>query len=71
MTGMNFVGAVGELKKLVSQLDRQKLERKTAVLRVTWTFNPPGALHFGGVHKVMVKAAKKPLIRCKRLRHKR
>ena len=28
--GMNFVGAVGELKKLASQLDRQKLESKTA-----------------------------------------
>ena len=33
--GTNFVGAVGELKKLVSQLDRQKLESKTAELGVT------------------------------------
>ena len=37
--GTNFVGAVGELKKLVSQLDRQKLDSKTAVLGVTWRFN--------------------------------
>ena len=57
--GTNFVGAVGELKKLVSQLDRQKLESKTAVLGVTWRFNPPGAPHFGGAHEVMMKAAKK------------
>ena len=57
--GTNFVGAVGELKKLVSQLDRQKLENKTAVFGVTWRFNPPGAPHFGGAHEVMVKAAKK------------
>ena len=46
--GTNFIGAVGELKKLVSQLDRQKLESKTAELGVTWRFNPPGAPHFGG-----------------------
>ena len=49
---------MGEIKKLVSQLDRQKLESKTAVLGVTWRFNPPGAPHFGGAHEVMVKAAK-------------
>ena len=55
----NFVGAVGELKKLVSQLDRQKLEKKTAVLGVRWRFNPAGAPQFGGTHKVMVKASKK------------
>ena len=57
--GTNFVGAVGELKKLVSQLGRQKLESKTAELGVTWRFNPPGAPHFGGAHEVLVKAAKK------------
>ena len=31
----NFVGPVGELKKLVSQLDRQQLENKTVELGVT------------------------------------
>ena len=50
---------MGELKKLVSQLDSQNLENKTAVLGVTWRFNPPGAPHFRGAHEVMVKAAKK------------
>ena len=57
----NFVGAVGELKKLVSQLDRQQLLNKTAELGVTWRFNPPGAPHFGGAHEVLVKAAKKAI----------
>lgn len=57
--GTNFVGAVGELKKLASQLDRQQLLNKTAELGVTWSFNPPGALHFGGAHEVLVKAPKK------------
>ena len=38
--GTNFVDAVGELKKLVSQLDRQKLESKTAELGVTLSRKP-------------------------------
>ena len=59
--GSNFVGAVGELKKLVSQLDRQQLQSKTAELGITWRFNPPAAPHFGGAHEVMVKAAKKAI----------
>ncbi|XP_015757035.1 PREDICTED: uncharacterized protein LOC107336473 [Acropora digitifera] len=59
--GTNFVGAVGELKRLVSQLDRQQLLNKTAELGVTWKFNPPGALHFGGAHEVLVKAATKAI----------
>ena len=57
--GTSFVGGVGELKKLVSQLDRQKLERKTAELAVIWRLNPPGAPHFIGAHEVLAKAAKK------------
>ena len=59
--GTNFVGAVGELKKLVSRLDRQQLLNKTVELGVTWTFNPPGAPHFRGAHEVLVKAAKKAI----------
>ena len=68
--GTNFAGAVGELKKLVSQLDRQKLESKTAVHGDS--INSPGAPHFGGAHEVMVKAAKKAtLCGCKRSRRER
>ena len=59
--GTNFVGAVGELKKLVSRLDRQQLLNKTVELGVTWRFNPPGAPHFRGAHEVLVKAAKKAI----------
>ena len=54
-----FGCAVDELKKLVSQLDRQKLEKKTAESGVTWRFNPPAAPHFRGAHEAMVKASKK------------
>ena len=55
------MGAVGELKKLASQLDRRHLQSKTAELGLTWRFNPQGASHFEGAHEVMVKAAKKAI----------
>ena len=57
--GTNFVGVVGELKKLISQLERQELDRNTAELGATCRFNPPAAPHFRATHEVMVKAAKK------------
>jgi len=66
---MNFIGAVGELKKLVSQLDRQKLGSKTAELGEAWRFNPPAAPHFGGAHEVIVKASEKATCTVVRDRH--
>ena len=36
----NFVGAVNELKELVGQLDKDKIQGATAQERVNWTFNP-------------------------------
>ena len=59
--GTNFVGAVNELKELVGQLDKEKIERTTVNTDIEWVFNPPGAPHFGRVFKIMVKAAKKAL----------
>ena len=49
---------MGELRKLISQLDRQQLQNKAVELGVTWRFNRPAAPHFGGAHEVMVKGAK-------------
>ena len=56
--GTNFVGAVNELKSLVSELDEEKIKSKTASKGVRWLFNPPAAPHFGGINEIMVKAAK-------------
>ena len=55
------MGAVGELTKLASELDRRHLQSETAELGLTWRFNTPSAPHFGGAHEVMVKAAKKAI----------
>ena len=55
--GTNFVGAVNELKSLISELDEEKIEGKTASKGVRWLFNPPAAPHLGEINKIMVKAA--------------
>ena len=59
--GTNFAGAVNELKEVFNQLDQEKIKRKTSAQRVKWLFNPPAGPHFGGVHEILVKAAKKAI----------
>ena len=59
--GTNFVGAVNELKSLVSELDEVKIKGKTSSQSVRWLFNPPTAPHFGGINEIMVKAVKKAI----------
>ena len=59
--GTNFVGAVNELKELLAQTDKEKIQRATAYKGTKWLFNPPGGPHFGGVVETMVKAAKKAI----------
>jgi len=58
--GTNFIGAVRELKELIEQLDQDKIEKSAANKGIKWSFNPPGAPHFGGVHETMIKSAKRP-----------
>ena len=57
----NFVGAVNELKEVFNQLDQEKIKRKTSAQIVKWLFSPPAGPHFGGVHEILVKAAKKAI----------
>ena len=59
--GTNFVGGHNELKDLVKQLDKDKIQDSTANRGVKWYFNPPAAPHFSGVHEVMIKAAKRAI----------
>lgn len=57
--GTNFVGAERELRELVEQLDQDKIEKSAANKGIKWSFNPPSAPHFGGVHETMIKSAKR------------
>ena len=61
--GTNFVGAASELKEFVSKLNQNKIQQDTAYRGLKWNFNPPGAPHFGGIHKAMIKSAKKAIYR--------
>jgi len=57
--GTNFVGAQRELKALVAEFDQDKISSHAANRSIKWSFNPPLAPHFGGVHEAMVKSAKR------------
>ena len=57
--GTNFIGADKELKSLVKALDKEQITRSAADKGIDWQFNPPLAPHWGGVHEIMIKAAKK------------
>jgi hypothetical protein len=59
--GTNFVGADRELRELVSQLEKTKIQEQTVDKGIKWHFNPPLAPHFGGAHEIMIKAAKKAI----------
>ena len=59
--GTNFIGADRELRELVDGLDQNRIQDQTVDKGVKWLFNPPLAPHFGGVHEVMIKAAKKAI----------
>ena len=59
--GTNFVGAARELKELVDNLDTHQIQERTVDEEIKWTFNPPLAPYFGGVHESMTKSAKKAI----------
>ena len=59
--GGNFVGAEKELQELAKKLDEDKIQRSVANKGIKWHFNPPLAPHFGGVHEIMIKAAKRAI----------
>ena len=59
--GTNFVGADRELGRLVGQLEKTKIQEQTLNKWIKWIFNPQLAPHFGGLHEIMIKAAKKAI----------
>ena len=59
--GTNFIGGERELRELVLQMDKDKIQNSTANSGVKWHFNPPATPHFSGVHEAMIKSAKKAI----------
>ena len=59
--GTNFRAADKELKLLILQLDQEKIKESIRNKGIKWHFNPPAAPHFGGVHELMIKSAKRAI----------
>ncbi|XP_071631880.1 uncharacterized protein [Temnothorax longispinosus] len=61
--GTNFVGAARELRKIYAFLEKEKDEIQTSLAqqKITWSFIPPRAPHFGGLWEAAVKIAKRHL----------
>lgn len=60
--GTNFIGAARELRKLHQDLFKDVRQGRifdfASQLEITWHFNPPLALHFGGIWEAAVKSMK-------------
>ncbi len=59
--GTNFVGGNNELRELVDQIDKAKVESLTSNKGINWHWNPPASPPFGGVFERMIKAAKRAI----------
>lgn len=42
-------------------MDKEKLVSTTAHKGIKWHFNPPSSPHFGGIHEIMIKCAKRDI----------
>uniref|UniRef100_A0A182KBM2 DUF5641 domain-containing protein n=1 Tax=Anopheles christyi TaxID=43041 RepID=A0A182KBM2_9DIPT len=54
----NFVGASRELDEALKEVDDNKLRVEIGGPNLKWTFNPPGAPHFGGCWERLVRSVK-------------
>ena len=59
--GTNFVEAANEFKAVLADLNKDEMTAKLAERQLKWTFNPPGAPHFGGVWERLLQSCKKAM----------
>ena len=59
--GTNLVGAQKELKQALSSLNDKKIQGTLLKRGISWTFNPPGASHHGGVWERMIRSVRRVL----------
>ena len=59
--GTNFTSADKELKDAIEEWNQQKVENFCPQRGIQWIFNPPGASHFGGVWKRMIRSTRQVL----------
>nr|XP_049464883.1 uncharacterized protein LOC120956082 [Anopheles coluzzii] len=59
--GTNFVGASRELDEAAQEIDHDAMMTVFCGPQTKWSFNPPGAPHFGGCWERLVRSVKKVL----------
>jgi len=57
----SFAEAERELRQLVNELDKTKIQELTVNRGVVYRFNPPSAPHLNGLHEILIKAAKRAM----------
>uniref|UniRef100_A0A182HYX5 Uncharacterized protein n=1 Tax=Anopheles arabiensis TaxID=7173 RepID=A0A182HYX5_ANOAR len=67
--GTNFVGANRELQEGLKDINMSKIVEELNLTSVKWTFNPPGAPHFGGAWERVVQSVKKTLANIQFTKH--
>jgi len=58
----NFITGDGEIRELVAQIDKDRIQHSSANKGVAWHWNPPAAGHFRGVFESMIKPAKRAIV---------
>ncbi|XP_041470151.1 uncharacterized protein LOC121419759 [Lytechinus variegatus] len=59
--GTNLVGAEGELRKALKDWNQEEMSHFTSNKGIDWSFNPPGASHYGGVWERQIRTIRKVL----------
>ena len=59
--GTNLIAGDREIRELVAQIEKDKIQRSSANKGVEWHWNPAAAPHFRGVFESMIKAAKRAI----------
>ena len=59
--GSNFVGSARELKQYIDNWNKTQIAERLHQQDIEWSFNPPGAPHFGGVWERLVRSCKRAM----------
>ena len=59
--GTNFIGGERELREAISQWNLEQIRTFLIQRGIVWSFNPPGASHFGGIWERQIKSIRKIL----------